>query len=311
MCSHSEVHFVLMFCFLFFDDGTVDQHFRYVIRDKVCPYFLFDILWLVRMVVAQANRIFQFAEGGFNRPSPVVEGLEPFRREFFLWEICHNAFVGTLANSKPDDTKSKRIGVKGALFDEIKGGCLVNETSVGPLGDRNLPGTAPRQGDSHVDIKRFRFRELKISDQAFGMDIFCAEEEILSLFHHMCHVVVGAVAPVANVDILPAGERSVPVHNVAECAKFVFFMHGLEDRVRIDVCVKVKKSIDMYAVDAVCGVAGGAEILRRSQLGTAEKSGCGAVSCQIAVSVVRDGEARLAADGIVELPKDSFQCFGL
>ncbi len=64
------------------------------------------------------------------------------------------------------------------------------------------------------------------------MDILCTEEEILSLFHHMCHVVVGAVAPVANVDILPAGKRPVPVHDIAECAKFVFFMYGLEDGIR-------------------------------------------------------------------------------
>lgn len=100
-----------------------------------------------------------------------------------------------------------------------------------------------RQGDSHVNIKGFRFREFKISDQPFGMDILCAEEEILSLFHHMCHVVVGAVTPVANVDILPAKEHPVPVHDVAECAKLVFFMHRLKDSVRIDVCVKVKKAL--------------------------------------------------------------------
>mgnify|MGYP006990231053 CR=1 FL=1 len=36
MCSHGEIHFVLMFCFLLFDDGTVDQHFRYVVCNKVC-----------------------------------------------------------------------------------------------------------------------------------------------------------------------------------------------------------------------------------------------------------------------------------
>ena len=47
------------------------------------------------------------------------------------------------------------------------------------------PATPPRQSDSHVNIKGFRFREFKISDQTFGMDILCAEEEILSLFHHM------------------------------------------------------------------------------------------------------------------------------
>ena len=93
MRSHGEIHFVLIFCFLLFDDGTADQHFRYVVCNKVCPYFLFDILWLVRMVVAQADRIFQFAERGFNRPSSVVEGLDPFRREFFPWEIRHDTFA--------------------------------------------------------------------------------------------------------------------------------------------------------------------------------------------------------------------------
>ena len=68
MCGHGEVHFVLMFCRLLFDDSTVDQHFRHVVCNKVCPYFLFDILWLVRMVVAQADCIFQLAERGLNRP---------------------------------------------------------------------------------------------------------------------------------------------------------------------------------------------------------------------------------------------------
>ena len=286
MCSHSEIYFVLMFCFLLFDDGTVNQHFRYVIRNKVCPYFLFDIFWLVRMIVAQADRIFQLAERGFNGPSPMVEGLEPFGRKFFPWEVRHDTFVGTIADGEPGDTESKRICAEGAIFDKVKSGRLVNKTSVGSWGDRNFPGMAPRQGDSHVNIKGFRFREFKISDQAFGMDILCTEEEILPLFHHMCHVVVGAVAPVANVDILPAGKGSVPVHDVTECTKFVFFMHGLEDSVRIDVCVKVKKSIDMYAVDTAGGVAGRAEILRGSQFWAAEKSGGGAVGGQIAVSVV-------------------------
>ena len=116
MCSHSEIYFVLMFCFLLFDDGTVDQHFRYVIRNKVCPYFLFDILRLVRMVVAQADRIFQFAERGFNGPSPVVEDLEPFGRKFFPWEIRHDAFVGIIADWEPGDTENKAVNRDQLIF---------------------------------------------------------------------------------------------------------------------------------------------------------------------------------------------------
>ena len=226
MRSHSEIHFVFIFCFLLFDDGTVEQHFRDVICDKVCPYFLFDILGFVRMAITQTDRIFQFAERGFNRSSPVVESLEPFGRKIVSWKIRHNAFVGILADREPDNTKSKRICVKGAIFDKIKGGCLVNKTSAGSRRDRDFSGMASRQGDCHVNIKGFRFREFEIADQAFGMDILCAEEEILSLFLHMRHVVVGTAAPVANVDILPSGDRPVPAHNVTECAKFVFSCTG-------------------------------------------------------------------------------------
>lgn len=75
MHSHGKIHFVRMFCFLFFDDDTVDQHLRYIIRNQTCPYFLFDILWLVRMVVATVDCRFQFTERGFDRPSPVAESL--------------------------------------------------------------------------------------------------------------------------------------------------------------------------------------------------------------------------------------------
>lgn len=88
-------------------------------------------------------------------------------------------------------------------------------------------------------------------------------------------------------------------------------MHGLEDGVRIDVCIEVKKGIDMYAVDTAGGVVGGAEILRGSPFRAAEKSGREAVGGQVAVSVVCGGEARQPADGIVEARKDGFQGFGL
>jgi hypothetical protein len=139
MCSHGEIHFVLMLCFLLFSDGIIDQYFRYVICNKVGLYFLFDILWLIRMVVAQADRIFQLAERGFNGPSPVVEDLEPFGRKFFPWKIRHDAFVGIIADWEPGDTEGKRICARGAIFNKIEGGCLVDEASVGSRGGWGFP----------------------------------------------------------------------------------------------------------------------------------------------------------------------------
>ena len=90
------------------------------------------------MVVAQANRIFQLAERGFNAPSPVVKGLDPFGREFFPWKVRHDTFVGTIADGEPDDTEGKRICVKGTIFNKIKGGGPVNETSVGSWGGQKF-----------------------------------------------------------------------------------------------------------------------------------------------------------------------------
>ena len=141
-----RVYFVLMFCFLLFDDGTVNQHFRYVIRNKVCPYFLFDIFWLVRMIVAQADRIFQLAERGFNGPSPMVECLEPFGRKFFPWEVRHDTFVGTITDGEPGDTESKRICAEGAIFDKVKSGRLVNKTSVGSWGGQKFSWNGSASG---------------------------------------------------------------------------------------------------------------------------------------------------------------------
>lgn len=48
---------------------------------------------------------------------------------------------------------------------------------------------APDQYDADLNIEGFLIWEIKIADQSFGMDIPGTEQEILSLFHNVCHVV--------------------------------------------------------------------------------------------------------------------------
>ena len=61
---------------------------------------------------------------------------------------------------------------------------------------QNFFRMAPDQYDADINIEGFRIWKIKIADQSFGMDILGTEQEILSLFHNMCHVIIRAIVPV-------------------------------------------------------------------------------------------------------------------
>ena len=67
---------------------------------------------------------------------------------------------------------------------------------------------------SYVEVligkRRIRIWKIKIADQSFGMDILGTEQEILSLFHNMCHVIIRAIAAVTDIDIFYSIQNIVP-----------------------------------------------------------------------------------------------------
>ena len=69
---------------------------------------------------------------------------------------------------------------------------------------------APDQYDADINIEGFRIWKIKIADQSFGMDILGTEQEILSLFHNMCHVIIRAIAAVTDIDIFYSIQNIVP-----------------------------------------------------------------------------------------------------
>lgn len=58
------------------------------------------------------------------------------------------------------------------------------------------------------------------------MDVLCTEEEVLSLLHHMGHVIIGAVPAVADEDIPGTRRRVKPVGHIAEGPEFILVADG-------------------------------------------------------------------------------------
>ena len=87
---------------------------------------------------------------------------------------------------------------------------------------------ASDQSNFDINVKRFVFREVEITDQPLRVDILGTEQKKLILFYYMSHVVIGTIATVANIDVLTSFENLMAVNHVAESAKFIFVMHRLE-----------------------------------------------------------------------------------
>ena len=78
---------------------------------------------------------------------------------------------------------------------------------------QNFFRMAPDQYDADINIEGFLIWKIKITDQSFGMDILGTEQEILSLFHDVCHVVIRAIATVSDIDIFSSIPNSVPANS--------------------------------------------------------------------------------------------------
>lgn len=113
---------------------------------------------------------------------------------------------------------------------------------------------AAHKGDIYCNVKRVGIREVKIPDKAFGMDVLCAEEEILSLFHDMSHVIIGAVPTVADEDVPGIWRRIKPVNHIAEGPEFILTVDRLDKCGRIGVLIQVIECIQVHAVEAFCGM---------------------------------------------------------
>lgn len=93
------------------------------------------------------------------------------------------------------------------------------------------------------------------------MDILGTEQEILSLFHDVCHVVIGAIPAVTDIDIFLSFQNVVTVNDITESTEFIFAADGLDQRIRIGMRIQVIESIQVHAVDAAGGVARGTVIV--------------------------------------------------
>lgn len=110
------------------------------------------------------------------------------------------------------------------------------------------------------------------------MDVFCTEEEVLSLSHDMSYIVIGTVSSVADKDIPDTLKSAVAVDHFTESPKFIFLMNGLDEGVGISMILLVIERIQIHTVEAFSGMPLGTKIFRRRKGRSAEKSKGGAIS---------------------------------
>ena len=124
-----------------------------------------------------------------------------------------------------------------SIFNVIESSCLIHKAYVTFCVDacQNFFRMASDQCDSDINIEGFLIWKIKIADQSFGMDILGTEQEILPLFHNMCHVVIRAIAAVTDIDIFSSVQNIVPVNNITESTEFIFAADGLDQRIRVSM----------------------------------------------------------------------------
>ena len=83
------------------------------------------------------------------------------------------------------------ISIQGAVGDIVKGSICIHISFIKAFFHKDGLFMAANKGDVYRDVKRAGIWEVKIPDEAFGMDVFCTEEEVLSVFYDMSHVVIG------------------------------------------------------------------------------------------------------------------------
>ena len=97
----------------------------------------------------------------------------------------------------------------------------------------------PDQSDINSNIKCLIIGEVKLSYEPFLMDVLCSKKKKLSILDYVSHVVVRAIAPVTDVDILRSGYNGMSVNNGAKGTKFVLLVNRLQKSGCIQMRIKV------------------------------------------------------------------------
>lgn len=120
------------------------------------------------------------------------------------------------------NTEGQLICIITSIFNVIESSCLIHKAYVTFCVDacQNFFRMASDQCDSDINIEGFLIWKIKIAESVLWNVILGTEQEILSLFHNMCHVVIRAIAAVTDIDIFSSVQNIVPVNNITESTEF-------------------------------------------------------------------------------------------
>lgn len=109
----------------------------------------------------------------------------------------------------------------------VKGSRGINEAAVGIAAD-DFGGIAFHEGYVDGNIEGVLVRKVKLSNEPLLVHVLGSKQKVLFVFNNMSHVVIRAIAPVANINVFRTGRNGMSVNNGTEGAKLVLTVNRLQ-----------------------------------------------------------------------------------
>jgi hypothetical protein len=113
---------------------------------------------------------------------------------------------------------------------------------------------ASYKGDINRNVEALLLWKGKLSNESFLVDVLCTKKKKLPFADDMSHIVIRTISSVSDIDIFGILRNGMTIHNCTECFEFILIVNRLQERVRIGMCMKVIKGIDVYTIDTFCRI---------------------------------------------------------
>ena len=227
MSGDAKVHFVGMLPFALLEHGIVDHRFCKIVSYESRPDFLLDEVRFVGVKITQPYRVLQFPERGFDAPPGVIDFFDQLRGKLVGRKVCDKAFVTIVRESEPDYAERNRISAVRAVFKVVKGSRGIDEAAIGIATD-DFGGLSSHEGYVNRNVEGVLVRKVEISNKPLLVHVLASEQKVLFVFNNVGHIVIRAIAPVADIDVFRSVRNGMSVNNGAEGAKLVLVVNRLQ-----------------------------------------------------------------------------------
>ena len=222
------------------DLGATDHSAGEIIGYEARPNLLKDEGSLAGMEFGGAHSILQGAEGGFDTPAAEIDLFKALGRELVGREISDEGFVFAGGEPEANDANRDDEIIIAAIIDEIKGDIFANEAHIA-LGKLTILDLSANDNEVDGDVEFILRGKVNIVEDTLGVDILGTEDEVLSPFDDMSHIIEGTEATVSDKDSMSAGRERMAVDDGTEGTVFILLSDGLNNSVRVTIRIQIEE----------------------------------------------------------------------